>query len=155
MRDARHPALPPARRPFAGTPAARLLVVVLGLLGFVVGPVGAGTHGGTSATGTVSGLRPAPVAKAPTRGRTSTKPRTVRHAQVGPRAQAVVAAAAQHAAGAAAPGAQPVHAALPAAGADVPPPAGRPYRPAAAPVSPDLAPPAAPRGRAPPSTARI
>ncbi|MEV4672341.1 hypothetical protein AB0K34_11885, partial [Actinomadura sp. NPDC049382] len=85
MRDARHPALPPAHRPFAGTPAARLLVVVLGLLGFVVGPVGAGTHGGTSATGTVSGLRPAPVAKAPTRGRTSTKPRTVRHAQVGPR----------------------------------------------------------------------
>uniref|UniRef100_UPI0037C7B530 hypothetical protein n=2 Tax=Actinomadura sp. TaxID=1989 RepID=UPI0037C7B530 len=101
MRDSRHPLLP----------CARLLVVVLGLLGFAVGPVGAGAHGGTSATGAISGVRTAPVAKAPTRTRASAKSRTARHTH------AVLAAVARHAAGAAAPGAQhPVHAALPAAG---------------------------------------
>lgn len=143
MRDMRRAALPLTR-----VPAARALVVLLGLLGFVVGPVGAASHGGTSATGAISGVRTAPAQKAPTRIRTSTKPRAARHGQ------AVIAAVARHAAGAA-PTAQPVHAALPASGTDVPPPAGRPGRPAAAPAAPDLAPRAAPRGRAPPSTGRI
>ncbi|NKZ08673.1 hypothetical protein HGB48_33780, partial [Actinomadura latina] len=107
MRDLRHPVLP----------AARLLVVVLGLLGFVVGPVGAGATAGTSAAGVLSGVRTAPAQKAPARPRTSAKSGTARHTE------AVIAAVARHAAGAAAPSAQqPVHAALPASGTDVPPP---------------------------------
>ncbi|MFB4308072.1 hypothetical protein [Actinomadura sp. GTD37] len=148
MRDA-------LRSPLAWSrlPAARVLLLLLGMLGFVAGPVGAGAHGGASATGAISGVRPAQVAKAPVRSRSSTKPRTARHVQQ-VRERAVVAVA-RHAAGAAAPSAQPPHAALPASGADVPPPGGRLAPPAAAPLSPDLAPRAVPRGRAPPSPARI
>ncbi|GAA1882822.1 hypothetical protein [Actinomadura bangladeshensis] len=169
MRDSRPaalPALPAALRTLAGPPAARLLLVMLGLLGFVVGPVGAGAHAGTSATGAISGVRTVPAAKAPTRIRSAAKtrsaPRTgtsphargVPRAQAAPRTPAVIDAVARHAAGTAAPTMHPVHAVLPASGTDAPPPAGRLRRPAAAPPSPDLAPPAAPRGRAPPSTAR-
>ena len=149
MRDMRHSLLSRSR-----LPAARVLVLLLGTLGFVVGPVGAGTHGGTSATAAISGVRTVPAERvpaqqAPARNRASAKVRTTRHAQ------AAVAAVARHAAGAAAPSAQPVHAALPASGAVVPRPAGRPDAPAAAPLTPDLAPRAVPRGRAPPSTGRI
>ncbi|MFA1547311.1 hypothetical protein [Actinomadura chokoriensis] len=142
MRDSRRPPLPGAR-----LSAARLLVVLLGMLGFVAGPVGTAAHGGTPPTGTISGVRTVPAQKAPARTRASTKPRTTRHAQ---------AAVAWHAAGAATPSAQPASAALPVSGAAVPPPpAGRPGLTATGPASPDLAPRAVPRGRAPPSTTRI
>ncbi|MFA1539233.1 hypothetical protein [Actinomadura monticuli] len=149
MRDMRHSLLSWSR-----LPAARALVLLLGTLGFVVGPVGAGTHGGTSATAAISGVRtvPAervPAQKAPARNRVSAKVRTARHAQ------AAVDAVVRHAAGAAAPSAQPVHAVLPASGTGVPRPPGLPAVPAAAPAAPDLAPRAVPRGRAPPSAGRI
>ncbi|MEU5995781.1 hypothetical protein ABZ806_42965 [Spirillospora sp. NPDC047418] len=166
MRDSRPAVLPAALRVLAGPPAARLLLVLLGLLGFVVGPVGAAAHAGTSATGAVTGVRTVPVAKAPTRVRSAAKTRTaprtgtspharaVPRAQMSPRTPAVIDAVARHAAGTAAPTMHPVHAVLPASGTDAPPPAWRVRPPAAAPASPDLAPPAVPRGRAPPSTAR-
>ncbi|NVI91652.1 hypothetical protein [Actinomadura sp. BRA 177] len=92
MRDSRHPVLPAVRTLLAGPSAARLLVVVLGLLGFVVGPVGAGAHAGASATGVVSGVRTVPAQQAPTRPRTSAKSRTAGNAR------AVIAAVARHAA---------------------------------------------------------
>ncbi|WP_141577315.1 hypothetical protein [Actinomadura sp. WMMA1423] len=146
MRDAHHPAF---RRP-----VARLLVVVLGLLGFVAGPagasvpVGAGMPGRAPSTGTVSGVRSGVVHQAPARTRTAGKPRTAGRTQT-------VIAAALHAAGAAAPSAQPEHAVLPASAAGARPPSGRPARPAAAPVSPDVAPRGTPRGRAPPASTGI
>ncbi|NEA27731.1 hypothetical protein, partial [Actinomadura bangladeshensis] len=79
MRDSRPaalPAVPAAVRTLAGPSAARLLLVMLGLLGFVVGPVGAGAHAGTSATGAISGVRTVPAAKAPTRTRSAAKTRS-------------------------------------------------------------------------------
>ncbi|MFD0541655.1 hypothetical protein ACFQY7_55495 [Actinomadura luteofluorescens] len=90
MGDARHPAF---RRP-----AARLLVVVLGLLGFVAGPVGAGmpaggVQGRASSTGTISGVRIGAVHQGPARTRTATKTRTAG------RTQSAIAATALHAAG--------------------------------------------------------
>ncbi|MES9541118.1 MULTISPECIES: hypothetical protein [unclassified Actinomadura] len=147
MGDERHPAF---RRP-----VARLLVVVLGLLGFVAGPVGAGVPAGAGApgrapsTGTVSGVRAGVVQQAPSRTRLSGKQRAAG------RTQTAIAAAALHAAGAAAPSAQPEHATLPASGAATEPRSGRLVRAAAAHVPPDVAPRGAPRGRAPPASTGI
>ncbi|MEV0661986.1 hypothetical protein ACIBI3_13270 [Actinomadura luteofluorescens] len=147
MGDARHPAF---RRP-----VARLLVVVLGLLGFVAGPVGAGMPAGGGAqgrapsTGTISGVRIGAVSQGPARTRIATKSRTAG------RTQTAIAATALHAAGAAAPYAHPEHATPPASGDEVRPPSGRLARAAAAHVAPDIAPRAAPRGRAPPASTGI
>ncbi|NDU72947.1 hypothetical protein GWI34_09920 [Actinomadura sp. DSM 109109] len=150
MGEARHPAF---RRP-----AARLLVVVLGLLGFVAGPVGpvgagpaagAGPHGRSPSTGTLSGARPGPVAQGHARTRAAARTRPAG------RAQTVIAAPVLHTAGAAAPHAQPPHATPPASGAEVRPPSGRLARTTAAHAAPDLAPRSAPRGRAPPSSTGI
>ncbi|WP_433478101.1 hypothetical protein ACQPZP_14335 [Spirillospora sp. CA-142024] len=136
-----------SRRPVPSV--ARLLIVALGLLGFVTGPAGAGAHGGTPSTGTISGARTAPVQGAPARTRISTKPR-------GPgRVQAVITAVALHAAGAAAPNAQTAHAALPASGIEVRPPAWRVTRPGSAHASAGVVPRGRPRGRAPPASTRI
>ncbi|MEO3828723.1 hypothetical protein [Actinomadura sp. B10D3] len=129
-------------------PAARLLVLALGLFGFVVAPAAPGVQGGTSPNGTITGVRTGPAQTAPARPRTASKPR-----QAG-RAQAVITAVALHAAGAA-PHAQPAHATLPGSGAEVRPPSRRAAPPAAAPAAPDLAPRGVPRGRAPPAATRI
>ncbi|MGW2310768.1 hypothetical protein [Actinomadura luteofluorescens] len=146
MGDARHPA---SRRP-----VARLLVVVLGLLGFVAGPVGAGmpaggVQGRASSTGTISGVRIGAMHQGPARTRTATKTRTAG------RTQSAIAATALHAAGAAAPYAHPDHATPPASGDEVRPPSGRLARAAAAHTAPDIAPRGAPRGRAPPASTGI
>jgi hypothetical protein len=130
-------------------PAARLLVLALGLFGFVVAPAVPGVQGGTSPNGTISGVRTGPAQSAPARPRTATKPRPAG------RAQAVITAVAVHAAGAAEPHIHPAHATLPASGAEVRPPSRRAAPPAAAPASPDIAPRDVPRGRAPPATTRI
>lgn len=146
MGDARHPAF---RRP-----VARLLVVVLGLLGFVAGPVGAGmpaggVQGRASSTGTISGVRIGAVHQGPARTRTATKTRTAG------RTQSAIAATALHAAGAAAPYAHPEYATPPASGDEVRPPSGRLARAAAAHAAPEIAPRGAPRGRAPPASTGI
>ncbi|SFN14912.1 hypothetical protein K8Z49_44045 [Actinomadura madurae] len=130
-------------------PAARLLVLALGLFGFVVAPAAPGVQGGTSPHGTIAGVRTGPAQTAPARPRAATKPRTPG------RVQAVITAVALHAAGAAAPHAQPAHATLPASGIEVRPPSRRAAPPAAAPAAPDLAPRGVPRGRAPPAATRI
>ncbi|MGI5415872.1 hypothetical protein [Actinomadura luteofluorescens] len=143
-----------ARPPAFRRPVARLLVVVLGLLGFVAGPVGAGlpaggVQGRASSTGTISGVRIGAVHQGPARTRTATKTRTAG------RTQSAIAATALHAAGAAAPYAHPEHATPPASGDEVRPPSGRLARAAAAHVAPDIAPRGAPRGRAPPASTGI
>ncbi|MEV4008298.1 hypothetical protein, partial [Actinomadura sp. NPDC049753] len=113
MGEAHHPAF---RRP-----VARLLVVVLGLLGFVAGPVGAGLPAGgmqgrAPATGTVSGIRIGAAPQGPARTRITTKTRTAG------RTQTAIAATALRAAGTAAPYAQPEHATPPASGGETRPP---------------------------------
>jgi hypothetical protein len=143
-----------AHRPASRRPVARLLVVVLGLLGFVAGPVGAGmpaggTLGRASSTGTISGVRIGAVPQGPARTRITTKTRTAG------RTQTAIAATALHAAGAAAPYSQPEHATPPASGAEVRPPSGRLVRAASAHIAPEIAPRGAPRGRAPPASTGI
>ncbi|MEU9845829.1 hypothetical protein AB0C69_42295 [Actinomadura sp. NPDC048032] len=145
MGEAHHPAF---RRP-----VARLLVVVLGLLGFVAGPVGAGLPAGgmqgrAPATGTVSGVRIGAALQGPARTRVTPKSRTAG------RAQTAIAATALRAA-AAAPYVQPEHATPPASGDEPRPPSGRLVRAGSAHVTPDVAPRGAPRGRAPPASTGI
>lgn len=145
MGDAHHPAF---RRP-----VARLLVVVLGLLGFVAGPAGAGmpagggTHGRAPSTGTVSGVRTGAVLQGPARSRIAGKTRAAGRTQA--------AATALRAAGAAAPYVQHEHATPPASGDETRPPSGRLVRAGSAHVAPDVAPRGAPRGRAPPASTGI
>ncbi|TMR02652.1 hypothetical protein ETD83_11985 [Actinomadura soli] len=149
-------------------PVARLLVVALGLLGIVVGPAGAGAHGGTSPTGTITGVRTGAVQHATARTRSSTgkhhsSPQTQgshtqgshaqgSHAQ-GSHAQAVHAHLAQ--AGQPPFVAHPALAVLPASGVEVLPPSGRLVRAFALHASPDVEPKGVPRGRAPPTSPRI
>ncbi|MES9609762.1 hypothetical protein ABWI04_41995, partial [Actinomadura sp. NPDC000929] len=93
MGEAHHPAF---RRP-----VARLLVVVLGLLGFVAGPVGAGLPAGgmqgrAPATGTVSGVRIGAALQGPARTRVTPKSRTAGRVQTAIAATALRAAAAPY-----------------------------------------------------------
>ncbi|MFI0482062.1 hypothetical protein [Actinomadura sp. 9N215] len=156
-------------------PVARLLVVALGLLGIVVGPAGAGTHGGTSPTGTITGARTgAAVHHAPGRTRGSVKQRPAPRTQAahgGPLTRAFVVAGAvpdAHPAPAAEPSraglphfvAHPsfVHssvAVLPASGIDLRPPSWRVVRAVPGRVAADVATRGVPRGRAPPTSPRI
>ncbi|RFS85579.1 hypothetical protein D0T12_11205 [Actinomadura spongiicola] len=126
-------------------PVARLLVVALGLLGIVVGPAGTGTHGGTSPTGTIAGVRNGAAQQAPARARSSTKHRP------SPHEQAVVASPDVRSA----PAAQPPLVVLPTAAVEVRPPSRRAVRAVSAHVPPDIVPRGVPRGRAPPSFPRI
>ncbi|TDC92710.1 hypothetical protein [Actinomadura sp. 7K507] len=140
MRDVHRPLLP----------VARLLVVALGLLGFVAGPTGSGTQGGTSSTGTISAVRAWVVQHTPTRNRAAAKPRPGGHAQ------AVTSAPKRQAIAAAAPDELPAPAVPAPPGSGMGPPPSHALRaPAAAFTSPGLAPAAEPRGRAPPVHARI
>ncbi|RKS74821.1 hypothetical protein BZB76_3343 [Actinomadura pelletieri DSM 43383] len=126
-------------------PVARLLVVALGLLGIVVGPAGTGAHGGTSPTGTISGVRNGAAQQAPARTRSSTKHRP------SPHEHAVVASPDVRSA----PAVQPSLVVLPATVGEVRPPSRRAVRAVPARVPPDIAPRGVPRGRAPPSLPRI
>lgn len=144
MRELYRPALP----------VARLLVVALGLLGFVVGPAGSGTQGGTSSNGAIAGARTWTVQHTPARSRASTKQRPGGRVQA-QHVQAAIVAAARQAITAATPDVQAAQVALPVPGIEVRPPSGRAVRPAATLASPDIAPRGVPRGRAPPSSTRI
>ncbi|MFI0368251.1 hypothetical protein ACH35V_10240 [Actinomadura sp. 1N219] len=129
-------------------PVARLLVVALGLLGIVVGPAGAGAHGGTSPTGTITGVRSGTVQHAPARPRSSAG----KHRQ-SPHTQAVHAHLAH--AGQSPLVVHPAFAVPPASGVEVQPPSGRAVRAFAVHTAPDVAPSGVPRGRAPPTSPRI
>ncbi|MEU8796821.1 hypothetical protein [Spirillospora sp. NPDC048819] len=130
-------------------PLARLLVVALGFLGFMAGPAGSGTQGGTSATGTITGVRTWVAEHTSTRSRTSAKPRP------GGQALTVTTVAARQVVAAAAPDAHPAPATLPAPGIDVRPPAARVVRlPATARTTPGVMK-GVPRGRAPPAPTRV
>jgi hypothetical protein len=154
MREPSRPARPltrPVTRPIT-RPVARLLIVALGLLGFVVGPAGAGTPGAASPTGAVVG---GTVQQAPARTRGPDRDRTRP-------ARARLSAAAQTWAAVAT--AQPAHpsnaahapsAALPAPDAWPSPPSRRVVRAVAGPAAPEFPPAGVPRGRAPPSSPRI
>lgn len=131
-------------------PIARLLIVALGVLGFMAGPAGSGTQGGTSATGAITGVRTWVAEHTSTRSRASTKPRPGGHAQ------AATTVAARQVIAAAAPDTHPAPATLPAPGIDVRPPSARVVRlPAAALTTPGVVRKGVPRGRAPPAPTRI
>ncbi|WUH96665.1 hypothetical protein OHR68_24205 [Spirillospora sp. NBC_00431] len=153
-------------------PVARLLVVALGLLGIVVGPAGSGTHGGTSPTGTISGVRTGAAQNTPARTRSATKQRLGARPQAQPAAQAAAQAApvaflahasyASYASYVAQPPssgqqyvAQPSFAVLPASSIESRPPSWRAVRAVPGHDAPDVAPAGVPRGRAPPSSPRI
>ncbi|TDC46072.1 hypothetical protein E1281_28760 [Actinomadura sp. KC345] len=131
-------------------PVARLLVVALGLLGFVAGPAGSGTPGGTSSTGTISAVRAWVGQHTSPRNRAAAKPRTGGHAK------AAVGVPKRHAVTAASPDELPAPAVAAPPGSGMRPPPMRALRvPPAASTSRGLAPAAVPRGRAPPAPARI
>lgn len=140
-------------------PVARLLVVTLGLLGFVAGATGSGTQGGASSagassTGTISAVRTWVVEHASARGRTSGKPRAGGEMRSPSTAITKITAVTRQIV-VDAPDVQPALA-LPAAGAVVRPPSLRVIRPrASAPTEHGAAPGGAPRGRAPPASTRI
>ncbi|MGH3244071.1 MAG: hypothetical protein ACRDNL_27080 [Spirillospora sp.] len=144
-------------------PVARLLVVALGLLGFVAGPAGAGTyagtHGGTSSpTGSISGVRSGAAQNAPARTRSSTKHRPGTRPQA-QHVQAASAALLSYTAQPASTGqphaAQPSVASPPASGAEPRVPSWRVLRAVPGRAVTDLAPRGVPRGRAPPTSPRI
>lgn len=135
-------------------PVARLLVVALGLLGFVAGPTGSGTQGGLSSTGTISAVRTWVVQHTPSRSRAPGKPRPGGEAR-SPAAVTTEITAATRQVVVDAPDTQPALA-LPAAGPVVRPPSLSVIRPsAAAPTAPGVAPEGVPRGRAPPASTGI
>ncbi|MEV5825381.1 hypothetical protein AB0L25_07390 [Spirillospora sp. NPDC052242] len=132
---------------------ARMLVVALGLLGLVGGQ---GPHtaasGGSGAAASVSGagLRTGAVQGVPSRGRPA--PAGLADRGNARHAEAAAAALARQTDALAAPLWQ---AAPPPPDVDVRPPHAPAVRPAAAPDRPAAAPHPAPRGRAPPASARI
>lgn len=146
MRDLHRPTLP----------VARLLVVVLGVFGFVAGPTGSGTQAGASSTGTISAVRAWVVQHTSPRGRTSAKTRPGGRAESTTTTTTATTAAARQAVAAAELDAPPAPAALPVSGAEVGPPSPRAVRPpAGALTAPEFAASGAPRGRAPPPSARL
>ncbi|GAA4229560.1 hypothetical protein GCM10022254_22270 [Actinomadura meridiana] len=145
-------------------PVARLLLVALGLLGFVVGPGGVGTPGGTSLTGAItSGTTQQAPARTRDPAQDRKRPARTRSTHA-TRAQAAHAQAAQAQVLVAVAKAQPAHpsnaahapsAVLAASGAGLRPPSARVVRAAAVLPAPDVPPTGVPRGRAPPSSPRI
>ncbi|WP_329520009.1 hypothetical protein [Spirillospora sp. NBC_01491] len=141
MRDPRRSPLPRDER----GRLARLLVIALGLLGFVAVPAGASVPAGPGQGAAQAAVQTAGP-NAP--GRSRTAPRS----SPATRTEAAVAAVVRQVSGASAPA--PAVAAPPA-GVDVRPPSGRAVRRAMAAEPFVAALPGAPRGRAPPLPALI